>query len=53
MLACHTDQCAVVALTEEQVALTSCRDERAGFFTHYVLNVLWCLSLCELLLSYS
>ena len=44
----NIDQCVVLALTEDQVTLAYDRDERAGFFTHYVLNVSWCLSSCEL-----
>ena len=43
------DQCVVVALTESEVDIDASLDERAGFFTHYVLNVSWCPTTCTYL----
>ena len=40
------DQCVVVALTQSEVDISASLDERAGFFTHYVLNVSWCPTTC-------
>ena len=33
-------------LTESEVDIDESLDERAGFFTHYVLNVSWCPTSC-------
>ena len=40
------DQCVVVALTQSEIDISESLDERAGFFTHYVLNVSWCPTTC-------
>ena len=40
------DQCVVAALTQTEVDISASLDERAGFFTHYVLNVSWCPTTC-------
>ena len=35
-----------MALTQSEVDIDESLDERAGFFTHYVLNVSWCPTTC-------
>ena len=35
-----------MALTESEVDISASLDERAGFFTHYILNVSWCPTTC-------
>ena len=35
-----------MALTQSEVDIDDSLDERAGFFTHYVLNVSWCPTTC-------
>ena len=35
-----------MALTQSEVDISASLDERAGFFTHYVLNVSWCPTTC-------
>ena len=43
------DQCVAVELIQSEVDISASLDERAGFFTHYVLNVSWCPSTCTLM----
>ena len=40
------DICIVSELSDSEVDVSVTPDERAGFFTHYVLKVSWCPSNC-------
>ena len=40
------DICIISELSDSEVDVSDTPDERAGFFTHSVLNVSWCPSNC-------
>ena len=42
-----------MALTQSEVDISALLDERAGFFTHYVLNVSWCPTTCTYIHTWS
>ena len=41
------EQCSVEELEESDIDISHALDERAGFFSHYVLNVSWCPTSCK------